>query len=144
MDTATPELRQKIFQFTDSNQDGKVSLQELRAMKEKLGVFKDEASVVEDMTKIDKNGDTFIELQELYEHVFEKPPTTDGTSGTSTGSTTNTDGTSTDGSGSTAGSGSTSTGMTAGTTTGSTSPTDATNTGTSGSTSTTDGSATGS
>ena len=68
METATPEMKTKVFNFYDKNKDGKVTATEIKEI-DQYQFGKDEtiAGIMETVTKIDKNGDQAIELNELIE-----------------------------------------------------------------------------
>ena len=68
METATPEMKTKVFDFYDSNQDGKVTAAEIKDVDlNKFGKDETIEGIMETVTQIDKNGDQAIELNELLE-----------------------------------------------------------------------------
>ena len=87
MHSAPAADRTKVFNFYDENKDGKVTFAEFKSTVTKLGGKDTDAEIQEEITKMDKNGDTVIELNEVLEHQFEAPgTTTGGDSSTATGS----------------------------------------------------------
>jgi Ca2+-binding EF-hand superfamily protein len=57
--------REKIFDYTDSNKDGKADFGEIVRMEEKLNVFESNEETKKGIDSIDTNKDGMIELSEL-------------------------------------------------------------------------------
>jgi len=61
------DLRKKLFDITDTNNDQVVTIDELRDITTKTGTFEDETKLHETFRSIDQNDNKLISLIELIE-----------------------------------------------------------------------------
>lgn len=70
----TEELK-RVFHMFDRNGDGRITKKELNDSLENMGIFMSDADLTQMITKIDVNGDGFIDIDEfgaLYETIMEE------------------------------------------------------------------------
>jgi hypothetical protein len=57
-----------VFNYTDKNGDGKISLDEFRQLAVMSGIFENEANLTKAFYEMDVNGDLHMELLEVLSH----------------------------------------------------------------------------
>lgn len=70
----TEELK-RVFHMFDRNGDGRITKKELNDSLENMGIFMSDADLTQMITKIDMNGDGYIDIDEfgaLYETIMEE------------------------------------------------------------------------
>lgn len=70
----TEELK-RVFHMFDRNGDGRITKKELNDSLENMGIFMSDADLTQMITKIDVNGDGYIDIDEfgaLYETIMEE------------------------------------------------------------------------